>query len=222
MQLAHIDFLDEQIEALTRAIVTSLKALSTAEPPREDPPPLPAVERAPSVAVSPPLTVTRAVELLDTRPGIDQRGAEVMVAEIGIEMSRFETAPRLAAWAGVAPGNDESAGQQRSGKTRQGHRPLRAILPPLAHAAVPTKDTSLSAWSQRLAARRGKKRAIIAVAHAIMVSAFHRLSRQEPYRELGAHYVDERRRQFTVDRLTRRIEHLGYRVPLEPVAAPTV
>jgi transposase len=222
MQLAHIDFLDEQIEALTRAIVTSLKALSTAEPPREDHPPLPAVGSAPSTAVSPPLTFTRAVELLDTIPGIDQRGAEVMVAEIGIDMARFETAPRLAAWAGVAPGNDESAGKQRSGKTRKGNRPLRAILTQLAHAAVHTKGTYLSELYQRLAARRGKKRAIIAVAHAIMVSAFHMLSRQEPYRELGAHYFDERRRQFTIDRLTRRIAHLGYRVHLEPVGVPVV
>ena len=99
MQLAHIDVLDEQIEALTRAIVTSLKALSTAEPSVEDHPPLPAVRSAPSVAVSPPLTCTRAVERLDTIPGIDPRGAEVMVAEIGIARSRFETAPRLGACA---------------------------------------------------------------------------------------------------------------------------
>jgi len=218
MQLAHIDFLDEQIEALTKAIVTWLKALSAAEPPQEDQPPLPAVGSAPSVEVSPPLTFTRAVELLDTIPGIHQRGAEVIVAEIGIDMSRFETAPRLAAWAGVAPGNDESAGKQRSGKTRKGNRPLRAILTQLAHAAVHIKGTYLSALYQRLAARRGKKRAIIAVAHAIMVSVFHRLARQEPYRELGARYFDERRRQFTVDRLTRRMAYLGYRVHLEPVA----
>jgi transposase len=222
MQLAHIDFLDEQIEALTRAIVTSLKALSTTALPQEGQPALPAAESAPSVPLSPPLTFTRAVELLDTIPGIDQRGAEVMVAEIGIDMSRFETAPRLAAWAGVAPGNDESAGKQRSGKTRKGNRPLRAILTQLAHAAVHTRGTYLSALYQRLAARRGKKRAIIAVAHAIMVSAFHMLSRQEPYHELGDRYFDERRRQFTVDRLTRRIEHLGYRVHLEPVAVPAV
>jgi transposase len=222
MQLAHIDFLDEQIEALTRAIVTSLKALSATEPPQEDQPALPAVGSAPSVTVSPPLTFTHAVELLDTIPGIDQRGAEVIVAEIGIDMSRFETAPRLAAWAGVAPGNDESAGKQRSGKTRKGNRPLRAILTQLAHAAVHTKGTYLAALYQRLAARRGKKRAIIAVAHAIMVSVFHMLSRQEPYHELGGHYFDERRRQFTVDRLTRRIERLGYRVHLEPVAVPAV
>jgi transposase len=204
--------------------VTSLKALSTAELPRKDHPPLPAVGSAPSVAVSPPLTFTRAVELLvlDTMPGIDQRGAEVIVAEIGIDMARFETAPRLAAWAGAAPGNDESAGKQRSGKTRQGNRPLRAILTQLAHAAVHTKDTYLSALYQRLAACRGKKRAIIAVAHAIMVSVFHMLARQEPYRELGAHYFDERRRQLTVDRLTRRLAHLGYRMHLEPVALPAV
>src|SRR5215831_6437549 len=177
-----------------------------------------------SVRLSPPgkqplpLTFIRAVELLDTIPGIDQRGAEVIVAEIGIDMSRFETAPRLAAWAGVATGNDESAGKRRSGKTRKGNRPLRAILTQLAHAAVRTKDTYLSALYHRLAVRRGKQRAIIAVAHSMMVSAFHMLSRQEPYRELGANYFDERRRQFTIDRLTRRIEHLGYHVHLEPVA----
>jgi transposase len=219
MQLAHIDFLDEQIEALNGAIETSLEALRTTAPSGEDQPPLLTVSSAPSVAVSPPLPFTRAVELLDTIPGIDQRGAEVIVAEIGIDMSRFETAPRLAAWAGVAPGNDESAGKQRSGKTRKGNRPLRAILTQLAHAAVRTKNTYLSALYQRLAVRRGKKRAIIAVAHSIMRSVFHMLSRNEVYRELGANYFDERRRQFTVDRLTRRIEHLGYRVHLEPIAA---
>jgi len=168
------------------------------------------------------MTFTRAVELLDTIPGVDQRGAEVIVTEIGIDMSRFETAPRLAAWAGVAPGNDESAGKQRSGKTRKGNRSLRAILTQLAHAAVRTKGTYFSALYQRLAARRGKQRAIIAVAHSMMRSVFHMLSRNEAYRELGANYFDERRRHYTVDRLARRIEHLGYRVSLEPVVAPVV
>src|SRR5262244_3826740 len=219
MQLAHIDFLDEQIEALNGTIETSLKTLSTIEPIEQAQPPLLTGGSAASVTVSPLLTFTRAVELLDTMPGIDQRGAEVIVAEIGIDMSRFETAPRLAAWAGVAPGNDESAGKRRSGKTRKGNRPLRAILTQLAHAAVRTKDTYLSALYHRLAVRRGKQRAIIAVAHSIMCSVFHMLSRNEGYRELGANYFDERRRQFTIDRLTRRIARLGYRVHLEPVAA---
>ena len=193
--------------------------ISTAEPCREAPPSLPAMRSAPAGAVSPPLTFPRAVELVDIMPGIDQRGAEVIVAEIGIALSRFETAPRLAAWAGVAPGHDESAGKQRSGKTRKGHRPLRAILTQLAHAAVRTKDTYLSALYQRLAGRRGKKRAIIAVAHSRMWSIFPLLSRNAGYRALGANYFDERRRQCTVDRLTRRMERLGYRVHLAPVAA---
>ena len=95
---------------------------------------------------------------------------------------------------------------------------LRAILTQLAHAAVRTKDTSLSAFYQRLAVRRGKKRATMAVAHAILWSVFHRLSRHAGYRELGANYCDERRRPCTVDRLTRRSERLGYHGHLEPVA----
>jgi transposase len=209
-----------KIEALNRAIEASLRALSVDEALGEGRGPLPTADSASPLAVSPLLTFTQAVELLDMIPGIDQRGAEVIVAEIGIDMSRFEAAPRLAAWAGVAPGNDESAGKQRSGKTRKGNRPLRAILTQLAHAAVRTKDTYLSALCQRLAARRGKKRAIIAVAHSIMRRVFHMLSRNTPYRELGANYFAERRRQCTVARLTRRIEHLGYYVHLEPVAAP--
>jgi len=222
MQLAHIDFLDEQIDALNNTIETALSALSADAPLSPPPPPRAAASSALPLPVSTPLTFTRAVELLDTIPGVDQRGAEVIVTEIGIDMSRFETAPRLAAWAGVAPGNDESAGKQRSGKTRKGNRSLRAILTQLAHAAVRTKGTYFSALYQRLAARRGKQRAIIAVAHSMMRSVFHMLSRNEAYRELGANYFDERRRHYTVDRLARRIEHLGYRVSLEPVVAPVV
>jgi transposase len=217
MQLAPIDFLDEQIEALNRAVEGSLRALSVAPPSGVGRAPLPVTSPVSPPIASPTLPFTRAVELLDTIPGIDQRGAEVLVAEIGIAMSRVETAPRLAAWAGVAPGNDERAGKQRSGKTRKGNRPRRALLTQLAHAAVRTKGTYLWALYQRLAARRGKNRAIVAVAHAIMRRVFYMLSRQEPYRELGANYFDERRRHDTVDRLARRIEHLGYRVPLEPV-----
>jgi transposase len=134
-------------------------------------------------------------------------------------MARFGTANRLSAWTGVAPGNDESAGKRRSGKTRQGNRTLRTGLTQMAHAAARTKGTYLSALYQRLAARRGKKRAIMAVAHAIVVSAFHMLSRHERYHELGSNYFDEQRRQHLVDRLTRRIERLGYRVSLEPTPA---
>ena len=129
---------------------------------------------------------------------------------------------RPIAWplgAGWQPGNDESAGKQRSRKTRQGNRTLRTGLTQLAHAAARTRGTYLSALYQRLAVRRGKKRAIMAVAHSMVVSAFHLLSRHESYHELGAHYFDAHRREHLVDQLTRRIEHLGSRVTLEPVPA---
>jgi transposase len=160
-----------------------------------------------------------AIAVLDTSPGVDQRGAELLVVEWGTDRGRFGTASRLSAWTGVAPGNDERAGKQRSSRTRNGHRTLRTGLTQIAHAAARTKGTSLSALYHRLATRRGKKRAIMAVAHAIVVSAFHRLSRHEPYRELGANDVDAQRRAHLVDHLTRRMPRLGYHVPLEPVPA---
>ncbi|MGH8059696.1 MAG: IS110 family transposase [Candidatus Entotheonellia bacterium] len=218
LQLAHIDFLDEQIDTLSVAITGRLTELSASDPPA---PPADTAGATGSAgdACAPvvPLTFTRAITVLDTIPGVDQRGGELLVAEWGIDMGRFGTAERLSAWSGVAPGNDESAGKQRSGKTRKGNRALRTGLTQLAHAAARTKDTYLSALYHRLAARRGKKRAITAVAHAIVVSAFYMLSRNEPYRELGAHYFDEHQREHVVDRLTRRLQHLGYRVSLEPV-----
>ena len=217
IQLAHIDFLDEQIEALSAAIAASLAALSADETAPSSAGAAEGGSRPAASEASPPLTFTHAVELLDTIPGVDRRGAELIVAEIGIDMTRFGTAPRLAAWAGVAPGNNESAGKQRSRTTRKGNQALRAGLTQLAQAAARTKETYLSALYGRLAARRGKQRAIMAVAHAIMVSVFHLLMRREPYHELGARYFDERRRHYTVDRLAQPIEQLGYRVHLEPV-----
>jgi len=222
LELRHIDFLDEQIDALNSAIEGCVRTLSQEIVAGTTPHvPTPADVPAPPEPL-PPLTFTRAVELLDTIPGVNQQGAEMILAEIGIDMTRFGTASRLTAWSVVAPGNDESAGQQRSGQTRQGNQVLRAGLTQLAHGAVRTKGTYVAALYRRLAARRGKRRAILAVAHSIMVSVFHMLTRNEPYRELGANYFDERRRHYTVDRLISRIEHLGYRVHLEPVAAPAV
>jgi hypothetical protein len=121
----------------------------------------------------------------------------------------------------VAPGNDESAGTQRAGKTRQGNKPLRAGLTQLAHAAARTQGTYLSAWYHRLAARRGKKRAIMAVAHSMVVRVFPMLSRNEPYRELGANDFDEHQHPHVVDRFTRRMERLGYHVHLEALPSTT-
>jgi transposase len=222
LQLAPIDFLDEQIEPLNATIMEYVVELSPGDPP--GPRGQPAVATDPPGGAAPPtapMTCARAVILLDPSPGVDQPGAEQWVAEMGIEMARFGTAACLAAWRGVAPGNDESAGKQRSRQTRHGNRVLPAGLTQLAHAAARTKGTSLSALDQPLAARRGKKRAIVAVAHAMVVSAFHMLSRNEPYQELGPHYCDERRRHHLVDRLARRLQRVGYQVHLELLPTPT-
>jgi transposase len=218
LQLAHIDFLDEQIDTLAAEITSRLAALGPGEPPTDTVGILGDAGSPAEELGSPPrpMTFAQAVILLDTIPGVNQRGAELWVAEMGIEMARFGTASRLAAWSGVAPGHEESAGKQRSGKTRKGNRVVRAALTQLAHAAARTKGTYLSALYQRLAKRRGKKRASIAVAHAMVVSAFHMLMRYEPYRELGADDFEARQRHQLVDRLARRIAHLGYQVQLEP------
>jgi transposase len=161
-----------------------------------------------------------AVVLLDTIPGVARETAEIIVAEIGTDMSRFPSADHLASWAGVAPGNNESAGKRRSGKTRKGNRPLGAALTQAAQAASHTRGTYLSAQYQRLAGRRGKKKAIVAVAHSILVIAYHIIQRKEPYRDLGADYFDKRRPEATVKRLVKRLEQLGYQVALEQTLAP--
>lgn len=159
-----------------------------------------------------------AVKRLDTIPGVGHQSAEIIVAEIGTDMTRFPSDRHLCAWAGVAPRNNESAGKHRSGKTRQGDRALRTTLVQSAHAAAHTKNTYLSALYHRIAARRGKKRAIIAVAHAILTSAYHMLERKEDYREAGADYFDRRNPESTAKRLTKRLEKLGYQVTLQPQA----
>jgi transposase len=160
-----------------------------------------------------------AVQLLDTIPGVGRETAEVIVAEIGSDMSRFPTADHLAAWAGVAPGNNETAGKQRSGKTRQGDEHLRWALIQAAHAAGHTKNSYLSAQFHRLTYRRGKKKAAVAVAHSILVIAYYLLTRKEPYRDLGGNYFDQRRPEATARRLTQRLEKLGFQVTLEPQPA---
>jgi len=164
-----------------------------------------------------------AVKLLDTIPGVAQRIAEVIVSEIGSDMSRFPTADHLAAWAGVAPGNNESAGKRYSGTTRHGDRALTAALVQAAHAAARSRNTYLSAQYHRLAGRRGKKRAIVAVAHSILVISYHIIQRKEPYRDLGGDYFDQRRPEATAKRLLKRLQHLGYDTSRieQPAALPT-
>lgn len=159
-----------------------------------------------------------AIGLLDTIPGVGQDLAEVIVAEIGTDLSRFPSAGHLAAWAGVAPGNNESAGKRRSGRTRKGNPYLKVGLVQAARAAVRSKGTYLAAQYRRLVRRIGDKRALVAVAHSIVVSVYHMLSRKEPYQDLGADYFERRQPEAQVKHLTWQIEKLGYSVTVAPPA----
>lgn len=166
-----------------------------------------------------PFDLHRAIERLDAIPGVNAAVAQVIVAELGLEMSRFPTAAHAASWAGVAPGRHESAGRNRSSRIREGNKHLKAALVQAAHAAGKRKDHYLGAQYRRLAARRGKQRAAIAVAHSILVIVYHMLQRGTEYIELGGDYFDKRNQQQTQQRLVRRLEQLGYKVTLEPTVA---
>ncbi len=187
-QLAHVDFLDAAIAEVGAEIAERLRPFE------------PELER------------------LATIPGVGRRTAEVLVAEIGTDMRRFPTPAHLASWAGMCPGNDESAGKRRSGKTRKGSPWLRSTLIEAARAAGRSKRTYLAAQYHRLAARRGTKRAAVAVGHTILLIAYHLLSEGAVYRDLGDRYFDERDRQAVERRLVGRLEGLGYKVSLESAA----
>lgn len=212
-QLAHIDFLDEQIADISQEIARRLEAMSAP----------PSTERTagggePS-APETPLNWTQAVALLDTAPGIDVRAAQAILAEIGLDMRQFPTPDHLAAWAGVAPGNHQSAGKRYSGRTRKGNRTLRTALINAAWAAVRKKTSYAHSLYHRLAARRGKKRAIVAVAHSLLCSIHVMLSRHLPYADLGADYFDRRRKPLKVDWLLAQFAKLGYAAFIEPLPA---
>lgn len=159
------------------------------------------------------------VQRLDTIPGVNRAIAQTLLAEVGMDLTRFPRAGHLASWAGMCPGNDESAGKRRSGKTRKGSPWLRTTLVEAAHGAARSKNTYLAAQFHRLVARRGKKKALVAVGHSILIIAYHVLSQKTPYHDLGPNYFDDRDRLRVQHRLTNRWERLGYRVTLEPLPA---
>jgi transposase len=161
--------------------------------------------------------VTEAVQLLDTIPGIGETVAEILVAESGVDMERFPTDHHLASWAGVCPGNNESAGKRKSGKTTKGSRYLRAALVQAAWAASHQKGTYLAAQYKRLVKRMGKKKALIAVGHSILSIAYHVLQKRTPYQDLGGDYFERRNGDKQRKRLIRQLESLGLKVTVEEI-----
>jgi transposase len=162
-----------------------------------------------------------AIALLATIPGVAQRTAEVLIAAIGTDLSRFPSAEHLASWAGRCPGNAERGGRRRSGRTRHGNAWLRRTRAEVANVASRTKGTYLAAQFRRSAARRGRSRAVMAVGHSVLVAISYLLTRHEPYHELGAQYCDEHERDRVQVRLVHRLERLGFAVTLEALPAPS-
>jgi transposase len=188
--LAHLEYLDESIERLSHDV---------------------------SVMIAP---FTEAVDHLDTIPGVNRRTAEVFISECGVDMSRFPTPGHLASWAGLCPGNNESAGKHFSGKARKGSKWLRIALIESAEAAYKKKGTYLAAQYARIKGRHGHKKAVFAVAHSILVIAYHLLQRGQPYEDLGGDYFAERQHRDTYrNRLVKQLERMGYEVVLNEQAA---
>ena len=189
--LAHIDYLDEAIAELSQTIERQIAPFAN------------------------------AVELLCTIPGVQRRTAEVIIAETGGDMSAFPTAKHLASWAGVCPGNDESAGKRRSGRTTKGSKWLRAALTEAAKAASRSRDTYLAAQYQRLRGRRGHNKATTAIAHSMLTAAWHMLQTGETYTDPGGDYFVRRDPERTTRRLVARLERLGHTVTLQEAKVAT-
>lgn len=188
-QMNHIEFLESQISELDEEIKQRLNPF------------------------------TEDIELLDTIPGIGRRTAEQLLAEIGHDMTRFQSAAHLASWAGMAPGQNESAGKRRNTRTRDGNKYLRSALIESATSCVRKKESYLKAKYQRLARRRGKKKAIVAIAHQLLIIIYHILTKKEQYKELGADYYDKQKIESKKQQAINSLEKLGYEIQLVPKIA---
>ena len=185
--LAHLDYLEEAIDRLSEPIAEQLRPFAATLTP------------------------------LDAIPGVNQRTIEGIVGELGLDLSPFPSDRHLVSWTGLCPGHYESAGKHNSGTPRKGNRWLRATLTEAALAAIRVKDSRLAARYRRIMRHRGHKKAVVAVAHTILVIVYHMLKHRVPYHELGAAYLDQREREQATRRHVRQLERLGHRVILEPV-----
>lgn len=187
-QLRHVDFLDQEIAKLDAEIAECMRPFEG------------------------------ELRRLGTLPGVGPRTGEEILAEIGTDMSRFPSAHHLASWAKMCPGNEESAGKRRSGRTGRGNPLLRGALVEAAWAASHTKNTYLGAYYRRLASRRGRKRALVALGHAILLIVYHILKDKTTYQDLGPDYFERKNKEASVQRIVRRLEAWGYSVEIHQVA----
>jgi transposase len=185
--LSHIDYLDEAIERLDDEIEEQMRPFE------------------------------EELARWDQLPGVSTRIAQIVVAEVGVDLKQFEDAAHLASWAGLCPGNHASAGKRKSGKTRKGSVWLRRALTEAAHGAARTKNKYYQAMYHRLVGRRGKKRATVAVAHSLLVTGYYLITRRQDYHDLGHNYFDERNREAVKRRTVQRLERLGFQVTLTPI-----
>jgi len=186
--LTHLDFLDEAMERVSQEVSSRIAPFS------------------------------KIVESMDLIPGINERVAEGVLSEMGVDMSCFPTDGHAASWAGLCPGNNESAGKRKSGKTRKGDQWLRRYLTEAAWAAIRKKGSYLSALYHRLVVRRGKKKAIVAVAHRLLVIIYHMIKDQASYRELGSDHFNKLNAVYVQRHHVKRLESLGFKVILEPLS----
>jgi transposase len=187
--LAHIDFLEQSIAELEAEIERALSPFG------------------------------QAVALAETLPGIAETAATAIIAEVGTDMSRFPSDRHSASWAGVCPGNKQSGGKRLSGRTTKGNPYLRSVLAEVAWAMSHTKDTYLSAQFHRIARRRGEQKAVMAVAHSVLVILYHMLREGRPYTDLGPDYFEQLEASRIERCHVRRLEQLGYTVTLTPAPA---
>ncbi len=166
------------------------------------------------------LPFEQVLRILDQIPGVNRRIAQIIIAEIGVDMSCFPSSGHLAAWAGMCPGNNETGGKKKSGKTRKGCSWLRAALVEAGWAAGRMKKGYLRAQYQHLARRRGKKRACVAIGHSILTIAYSLIHTGKNYEDLGDDYFQRHSTEKVKQQLVRRLERLGYKVSIEPLASP--
>lgn len=189
IQLKHIDFLDKHIEDISNEIDKRLKEEQ------------------------------EIIELIDELPGLGKRSAEYIISEIGTDMSRFPTANHLSSWAGLCPGNNESADKKKSTKTREGNKSLRGTLVECARACLHNKDSYFYTQYNRIATKMGKNRAAVAVAHSMLIVIYNMIQNKSHYKELGADYFDKLNSEIKLDKLKKKLESLGYSVSKQEIPA---